>query len=138
VIDHDPEEEEPVVEEKDTKEEGGEGTEDAELKEGGSRIGGSSKSKDEDRGGVKGFLDFAGSELLKINHYKVSTSVKRVLFSSRRRAEHVSYVFRSQAPRDKLICILNCCKVIFGRRTSFLRLFELQGLILLVPSSSQV
>ncbi|KZT43204.1 hypothetical protein SISSUDRAFT_1057969 [Sistotremastrum suecicum HHB10207 ss-3] len=35
-----------------------------------------------------GFLDFAKSELLKINHYK--------------------------APRDKLICILNACKVIFG------------------------
>lgn len=34
------------------------------------------------------------SELLKINHYK--------------------------APRDKMICILNCCKVIFGliRHTS--------------------
>ncbi|KIJ55288.1 hypothetical protein M422DRAFT_23899 [Sphaerobolus stellatus SS14] len=37
---------------------------------------------------IKGFLDFAGQELLKINHYK--------------------------APRDKLICILNSCKVIFG------------------------
>ncbi|KAI9310654.1 hypothetical protein BX666DRAFT_2005830 [Dichotomocladium elegans] len=34
------------------------------------------------------FLVFAESELLKINNYK--------------------------APRDKLICILNCCKVIFG------------------------
>ncbi|ORX49924.1 hypothetical protein DM01DRAFT_1409369 [Hesseltinella vesiculosa] len=34
------------------------------------------------------FLKFAESELLKINNYK--------------------------APRDKLICILNCCKVIFG------------------------
>ncbi|CAG8643912.1 10066_t:CDS:10, partial [Paraglomus occultum] len=34
------------------------------------------------------FLNFAKSELLKINNYK--------------------------APRDKLICILNCCKVIFG------------------------
>ncbi|PPQ98935.1 hypothetical protein CVT24_003562 [Panaeolus cyanescens] len=38
--------------------------------------------------GSKGFLMFAQQELLKINHYK--------------------------APRDKLICILNCCKVIFG------------------------
>ncbi|KAF8874457.1 hypothetical protein CPB84DRAFT_1817900 [Gymnopilus junonius] len=38
--------------------------------------------------GSKGFLMFAEQELLKINHYK--------------------------APRDKLICILNCCKVIFG------------------------
>ncbi|KIM44474.1 hypothetical protein M413DRAFT_442446 [Hebeloma cylindrosporum] len=38
--------------------------------------------------GGKGFLMFAEQELLKINHYK--------------------------APRDKLICILNCCKVIFG------------------------
>ncbi|TDL26743.1 hypothetical protein BD410DRAFT_532816 [Rickenella mellea] len=38
--------------------------------------------------GTRGFLDFAASELLKINHYK--------------------------APRDKLVCILNCCKVIFG------------------------
>lgn len=36
----------------------------------------------------RGFLDFAIQELLKINHYK--------------------------APRDKVICILNCCKVIFG------------------------
>ncbi|UZJ56629.1 hypothetical protein CBS101457_005949 [Exobasidium rhododendri] len=36
----------------------------------------------------KGFIDFAIEELLKINHYK--------------------------APRDKVICILNCCKVIFG------------------------
>ncbi|KAG8853698.1 hypothetical protein FRB91_004498, partial [Serendipita sp. 411] len=35
-----------------------------------------------------GFLNFAQQELLKINHYK--------------------------APRDKMICILNCCKVIFG------------------------
>ncbi|OCB86344.1 hypothetical protein A7U60_g6659 [Sanghuangporus baumii] len=35
-----------------------------------------------------GFLMFAQQELLKINHYK--------------------------APRDKLICVLNCCKVIFG------------------------
>ncbi|GBB96005.1 hypothetical protein RclHR1_02660026 [Rhizophagus clarus] len=34
------------------------------------------------------FLDFAKKELLKINYFK--------------------------APRDKLICILNCCKVIFG------------------------
>ncbi|KAF8967767.1 hypothetical protein BDZ97DRAFT_1803218 [Flammula alnicola] len=38
--------------------------------------------------GSRGFLMFAEQELLKINHYK--------------------------APRDKLICILNCCKVIFG------------------------
>ncbi|KAJ3565077.1 hypothetical protein NP233_g7873 [Leucocoprinus birnbaumii] len=38
--------------------------------------------------GSKGFLMFAQQELIKINHYK--------------------------APRDKLICILNCCKVIFG------------------------
>ncbi|KAJ7879964.1 hypothetical protein B0H14DRAFT_3858242 [Mycena olivaceomarginata] len=38
--------------------------------------------------GSNGFLMFAQQELLKINHYK--------------------------APRDKLICILNCCKVIFG------------------------
>lgn len=38
--------------------------------------------------GSQGFLMFAQQELLKINHYK--------------------------APRDKLICILNCCKVIFG------------------------
>ncbi|TEB36615.1 hypothetical protein FA13DRAFT_1726981 [Coprinellus micaceus] len=38
--------------------------------------------------GSKGFLMFAQQELLKINHYK--------------------------APRDKLICILNSCKVIFG------------------------
>ncbi|KAG6831618.1 hypothetical protein H0H87_004680 [Tephrocybe sp. NHM501043] len=38
--------------------------------------------------GGAGFLLFAQQELLKINHYK--------------------------APRDKLICILNCCKVIYG------------------------
>ncbi|EKM48418.1 uncharacterized protein PHACADRAFT_214810 [Phanerochaete carnosa HHB-10118-sp] len=38
--------------------------------------------------GFEGFLMFAQQELLKINHYK--------------------------APRDKLICILNSCKVIFG------------------------
>ncbi|KAI0255953.1 hypothetical protein BJV78DRAFT_1119095 [Lactifluus subvellereus] len=38
--------------------------------------------------GANGFLLFAQQELVKINHYK--------------------------APRDKLICILNCCKVIFG------------------------
>ncbi|KAK8854715.1 hypothetical protein IAR55_003454 [Kwoniella newhampshirensis] len=36
----------------------------------------------------QGFLGFAEQELLKINHYK--------------------------APRDKMVCILNCCKVIFG------------------------
>ncbi|KAG0147074.1 hypothetical protein CROQUDRAFT_43405 [Cronartium quercuum f. sp. fusiforme G11] len=35
-----------------------------------------------------GFLEFAKTELLKINSYK--------------------------APRDKMICLLNCCKVIFG------------------------
>ncbi|KAF8845027.1 hypothetical protein BDN67DRAFT_893516 [Paxillus ammoniavirescens] len=38
--------------------------------------------------GITGFLEFAQQELCKLNHYK--------------------------APRDKLICILNCCKVIFG------------------------
>jgi hypothetical protein len=38
--------------------------------------------------GTNGFLLFAQQELVKLNHYK--------------------------APRDKLICILNCCKVIFG------------------------
>ncbi|KAH8833213.1 hypothetical protein DL96DRAFT_1585229 [Flagelloscypha sp. PMI_526] len=38
--------------------------------------------------GSKGFLAFAQQELLKLNHYK--------------------------APRDKVICILNSCKVIFG------------------------
>ncbi|KAJ7623156.1 hypothetical protein FB45DRAFT_1061115 [Roridomyces roridus] len=38
--------------------------------------------------GSEGFIMFAKQELLKVNHYK--------------------------APRDKLICILNCCKVIFG------------------------
>ncbi|GAA5851269.1 hypothetical protein JCM8547_004190 [Rhodosporidiobolus lusitaniae] len=37
---------------------------------------------------VQGFLDFAQRELCKMNQYK--------------------------APRDKLICVLNCCKVIFG------------------------
>lgn len=44
-------------------------------------------SRDEQRQ-VRGFLDFARRELLKINNYK--------------------------APRDKMICVLNCCKVIFG------------------------
>ncbi|KAK2462714.1 hypothetical protein APHAL10511_005232 [Amanita phalloides] len=38
--------------------------------------------------GSEGFISFAVQELVKINHYK--------------------------APRDKLICVLNCCKVIFG------------------------
>ncbi|CAK5283173.1 unnamed protein product [Mycena citricolor] len=38
--------------------------------------------------GSQGFMMFAEQELMKVNHYK--------------------------APRDKLICILNCCKVIFG------------------------
>ncbi|KAF9240615.1 hypothetical protein BU15DRAFT_45672 [Melanogaster broomeanus] len=38
--------------------------------------------------GIRGFLEFAQQELCRVNHYK--------------------------APRDKLICILNCCKVIFG------------------------
>ncbi|KAF5351311.1 hypothetical protein D9758_008060 [Tetrapyrgos nigripes] len=38
--------------------------------------------------GSKGFLMFAQQELLKINHYK--------------------------APQDKFICVLNCCKVIYG------------------------
>lgn len=38
---------------------------------------------------AQGFLDFAQKELFKINQYK--------------------------APRDKLICILNACKVIFGQ-----------------------
>ncbi|KAH7921227.1 hypothetical protein BV22DRAFT_1038888 [Leucogyrophana mollusca] len=38
--------------------------------------------------GSQGFLMFAQQELIKVNHYK--------------------------APRDKLICILNSCKVIFG------------------------
>lgn len=42
--------------------------------------------------GVDGFLEFAKQELLKINQYK--------------------------APRDKMICILNCCKVIFGASLS--------------------
>ncbi|KAL7414941.1 hypothetical protein BDY24DRAFT_414133 [Mrakia frigida] len=97
VIDHDPdeEEEESVVVEGEKKEEAeeGEGADVEETKQSGeavaaSRRGGSSKSRNEEGKGVQGFLDFAGSELLKINHYK--------------------------APRDKLICILNCCKVIFG------------------------
>ncbi|TRM57926.1 hypothetical protein BD626DRAFT_574071 [Schizophyllum amplum] len=41
-----------------------------------------------DTSSANGFLMFAQQELLKMNHYK--------------------------APRDKVICILNCCKVIFG------------------------
>lgn len=40
---------------------------------------------------AQGFLEFAQRELVKINQYK--------------------------APRDKLICILNSCKVIFGEST---------------------
>ncbi len=39
--------------------------------------------------GLLGKLTQTKTELLKINHYK--------------------------APRDKMICILNCCKVIFGK-----------------------
>ncbi|KAG0709430.1 hypothetical protein DFH29DRAFT_793610 [Suillus ampliporus] len=46
------------------------------------------ESDDNDGNGNTGFLEFAQQELCKVNHYK--------------------------APRDKLICILNCCKVIFG------------------------
>ncbi|KAG1907935.1 uncharacterized protein F5891DRAFT_1124725 [Suillus fuscotomentosus] len=42
----------------------------------------------DDNDGNTGFLEFAQQELCKVNHYK--------------------------APRDKLICILNCCKIIFG------------------------
>ena len=128
VIDHDPEEEEPVVEERETKEEGEEGAEDVESKEGGevvaaSRRGGSGKSRDEDGGGVKGFLEFAGSELLKVNHYKVSPSFERV--SSFRVMELIiSLVRYLQAPRDKLICILNCCKVIFGAQSFFPSVFS--------------
>jgi hypothetical protein len=40
--------------------------------------------------GLHYVFGIGGIELLKINNYK--------------------------APRDKLICILNCCKVIFGKR----------------------
>ncbi|CED82917.1 Vacuolar assembly/sorting protein VPS9 [Phaffia rhodozyma] len=43
---------------------------------------------DLDRDQVEGYLKFAMDEMIKMNHYK--------------------------APRDKLICILNSCKVIFG------------------------
>lgn len=46
------------------------------------------ESDDNDGNGNTGFLEFAQQELCKVNHYK--------------------------APRDKLICILNCCKIIFG------------------------
>ncbi|KAG1725754.1 hypothetical protein EDB19DRAFT_1754410 [Suillus lakei] len=46
------------------------------------------ESDDNDGNGTTGFLEFAQQELCRVNHYK--------------------------APRDKLICILNCCKVIFG------------------------
>lgn len=46
------------------------------------------ESDDNDGNGNTGFLQFAQQELCKVNHYK--------------------------APRDKLICILNCCKIIFG------------------------
>ncbi|GAA5954727.1 hypothetical protein JCM21900_005134 [Sporobolomyces salmonicolor] len=49
----------------------------------------SPRSKDKDDAKViAGFVDFAARELRKMNQYK--------------------------APRDKLICVLNCCKVIFG------------------------
>ncbi|GAA5860529.1 hypothetical protein JCM1840_000287 [Sporobolomyces johnsonii] len=47
------------------------------------------RSKDKDGAKqINGFVDFAARELRKMNQYK--------------------------APRDKLICVLNCCKVIFG------------------------
>ncbi|OJA20453.1 hypothetical protein AZE42_06080 [Rhizopogon vesiculosus] len=46
------------------------------------------ESDDSSGNGITGFLDFAQQELCKVNHYK--------------------------APRDKLICILNSCKIIFG------------------------
>lgn len=46
------------------------------------------QQKAKQRRQVQSFLDFARRELGKMNQYK--------------------------APRDKLICVLNCCKVIFG------------------------
>ncbi|GAA6021439.1 hypothetical protein JCM10207_004734 [Rhodosporidiobolus poonsookiae] len=46
------------------------------------------KASKSSRKQAQGFLDFAQRELCKMNQYK--------------------------APRDKLICVLNCCKVIFG------------------------
>lgn len=46
------------------------------------------QQKQKQRRQVQSFLDFARRELGKMNQYK--------------------------APRDKLICVLNCCKVIFG------------------------
>jgi len=54
--------------------------------------------KSRKKGSERGFIDFAASELRKMNQYK--------------------------APRDKLICVLNCCKVIFGENI-FLSLLKI-------------
>lgn len=52
---------------------------------------------------AQGFIDFAIRELNKINQYK--------------------------APRDKLICVLNSCKVIFGQLSLFHTLLMVLALI---------
>lgn len=62
----------------------GQSAEDAEEAEKRRRLG---EKRKKDRQAY-GYLDFAQREMLKINHYK--------------------------APRDKMICIMNTCKVIFG------------------------
>ena len=58
------------------------------------------KGKNSSSSSSDSFIEFAASELRKMNNYK--------------------------APRDKLICVLNCCKVIFG---TFLSLSSLSSLI---------
>ncbi|GAA5960734.1 hypothetical protein JCM3765_007309 [Sporobolomyces pararoseus] len=59
------------------------------------------------KGSERGFIDFAASELRKMNQYK--------------------------APRDKLICVLNCCKVIFGLIRHVASLVEDQGADTFIP-----
>lgn len=72
----------------------GTGTPVVQEKEKDGETGGSEKEQEKGKGKGKkgserGFIEFAATELRKMNQYK--------------------------APRDKLICVLNCCKVIFGK-----------------------
>ncbi|GAA5980249.1 hypothetical protein JCM5350_000886 [Sporobolomyces pararoseus] len=65
------------------------------------------KKRRRKKGSEKGFIDFAASELRKMNQYK--------------------------APRDKLICVLNCCKVIFGLIRHVSSSLEDQGADTFIP-----
>ncbi|GAA5907822.1 uncharacterized protein JCM6883_001904 [Sporobolomyces salmoneus] len=68
---------------------------------------GSREKKPGKKGSERGFIDFAASELRKMNQYK--------------------------APRDKLICVLNCCKVIFGLIRHVASSAEEQGADTFIP-----